>query len=73
MNVKLNNIGNDEENQRNITASVSSCQKLKSRISFIQLKPILDIFLRGFSLSTSPQHSLKALLLLNPMCPKKIM
>jgi hypothetical protein len=42
--------------------------KLKSRVSFIQLKPILDIFLRGFSLSSCPQHSLKALLLLNPMC-----
>jgi hypothetical protein len=27
----------------------------------------LDIFLRGFSLSSSPQHSLKSLLLLNPM------
>jgi hypothetical protein len=28
------------------------CQKLKSRVSFIQLKPILDISLRGFSLNT---------------------
>jgi hypothetical protein len=30
------------------------CQKLKSRVSFIQLKSILDIFLRGFTLSTQP-------------------
>jgi hypothetical protein len=28
------------------------CQKLKSRVSFIQLKPIPDIFLHGFSLSS---------------------
>jgi hypothetical protein len=28
----------------------------------------VDIFLRGFSLSNCPQHSLKVLLLLNPMC-----
>jgi hypothetical protein len=34
----------------------------------IQLKPILDIFLRGFSLSSCPQQSLKVLLLLNPTC-----
>jgi hypothetical protein len=34
-------------------------------VSFTQLKPILDIFLRGFSLS-SPQHSLDVLSLLNP-------
>jgi hypothetical protein len=38
-------------------------QKLKSRISFIQLKPILDISLHSFSLSSCPQHSLKVLLL----------
>jgi hypothetical protein len=44
------------------------CQKLKSRVSFIQLKPVLDIFLRGFSLFSCPQHSLKLLLLLNAMC-----
>jgi hypothetical protein len=44
------------------------CWKLKSRVSFIQLKPILDILLHGFSLSSCPQHSLKVLLLLNPMC-----
>jgi hypothetical protein len=31
-----------------------------------QLKPILDIFLCGFSLSSCPQNSLKVLLLLNP-------
>jgi hypothetical protein len=28
-----------------------------------KLKSILDIFLRGFSFTSSPQHSLKALLL----------
>jgi hypothetical protein len=28
----------------------------------------LDIFLRGFSLSSCPEHSLKVLLLLNPSC-----
>jgi hypothetical protein len=49
------------------------CQKLKSRVSFIHLQPVLDIFLRGFSLSNCPQHSLKvllvqSLLLLNPIC-----
>jgi hypothetical protein len=34
----------------------------------MQLKSILDIFLRGFSPSSCPQRSLKVLLLLNPMC-----
>jgi hypothetical protein len=29
--------------------------------------PVLDIFLRGFSLSSCPQHNLKVLLLLNPL------
>jgi NAD-dependent dihydropyrimidine dehydrogenase PreA subunit len=33
----------------------------------IQLKVILDILLCGFCLSSCPQHSLKALLLLNPL------
>jgi hypothetical protein len=38
-----------------------------------QTRPVLHIFLRGFSLSTCPQHSLKVLLLesfliLNFMC-----
>jgi hypothetical protein len=42
-------------------------KKLESRASFIQLKPVLDILLRSFSLSTCPQHSLKVLLLLNSM------
>jgi hypothetical protein len=37
-------------------------QEVEIQVSFIQFKPILDIFLRGFSLS-SPQHSLKVLLL----------
>jgi hypothetical protein len=31
-------------NKKNNSAAISSCQKLKSRVSFIQLKPILDIF-----------------------------
>jgi hypothetical protein len=35
------------------------------RVSFIQLMPILDIFLRGFSLSSCSQHSLK-----RPLAPK---
>jgi hypothetical protein len=48
------------------------CQELKSRVSFIQLKPVLDIFLRGFSLSSCPQHSLRVLLLLNAMCLFKV-
>jgi CRISPR/Cas system CMR subunit Cmr6 (Cas7 group RAMP superfamily) len=42
--------------------------KRKSRVSFVQLKPISNIFLCGFSLFSCPQHSLKVLLLLNPMC-----
>jgi hypothetical protein len=54
-------------NNKKITAAISSCQKLKSMVTFIQLKPILDIPLRGFSLPSCPQHSLKALLLLNAM------
>jgi hypothetical protein len=41
---------------------------MKSRVSFIQLKTILDIFLHGFSLSSSPHHSLRAILLLNLKC-----
>jgi hypothetical protein len=35
------------------------CQKLQSRVSFMQLKPVLYFFLCGYSL--------KILLLLNPM------
>jgi hypothetical protein len=44
---------------RYITAAISSsCQKPMTRVSFIQLNPILDISLRGFSLSSSGQaHS----------------
>jgi hypothetical protein len=38
------------------------CQKLKSRVSFIQLNSVLDIFLRGFILSSCSQHS--------PLAPK---
>jgi hypothetical protein len=33
------------------------CQKLKSSVPFIQIKPILGIFLRGLSLSSCPQKS----------------
>jgi hypothetical protein len=29
------------------------------QVSFIQFKPILDIFLRGFSLSSCPQYHLR--------------
>jgi hypothetical protein len=43
---------------------------MKSWVSFIQLKPILDISLRGFSLPSCPQHSLRVLLLLNPTYSK---
>jgi hypothetical protein len=49
-------------NLKSITIAEAEIQ-----VSFIQLKPILDIFLRGFSLSSCPQHRLKVLLLLNPM------
>jgi hypothetical protein len=34
----------------------------------LQLKPVLDIFLRGSSLFSCPQQSLEVLLLLNPTC-----
>jgi hypothetical protein len=34
----------------------------------MQLKPVLDIYLRGFSLSSCPQHSLKVLVHLNVVC-----
>jgi hypothetical protein len=47
--------------------AISSSVKLKSRVSFVQLKPMLDIVLQDFSLSSCPQHSQKVLLLLNPM------
>lgn len=39
------------------------CQEMKSRVSFSQLNPILDIFMRGFSLFSCPEQSLKVLLL----------
>jgi hypothetical protein len=52
INGKLNNIGSADENKyKYVTAAISFCQKQKSRASFIQLKPIFDIFLRSFSLS----------------------
>jgi hypothetical protein len=41
---------------------------LKSRVSFIWLKPVLNNFLRGVSVSNCHQHSLKVLLLLNAVC-----
>jgi hypothetical protein len=41
---------------------------LKFRVSFIHLNPILDILLRGFSLSSCPKHSLKVFLFLNVTC-----
>jgi hypothetical protein len=43
-------------------------EELKFMVSFIHFKPILDIFSCGFSFSSCPQHSLKALMLLNSMC-----
>jgi hypothetical protein len=54
INGKINNIGSADENNK-ITAEISSSS---ARVS-IQLKAIL----RGFSLSSCPQHSLKVLLL----------
>jgi hypothetical protein len=39
----------------------------QSEASFIQLKPISDSLLRGFSVSSCPQHSLKVPFLLNHM------
>jgi hypothetical protein len=65
---KFNNISNADENKKYHCSNFFFRQKLKSWSPFIQLKPILDIFLRGFSPSSCPQHSLKVLLLLNPMC-----
>jgi hypothetical protein len=59
INEKFNNtsisIFSDGNKTKYITAAISSCQKLKSRVSFTQPKPILDIFSRGFSLSSCPQ------------------
>jgi hypothetical protein len=52
-------------NNKNHCRYVFLCQKLKSRVSIIKPKSNLEIFLRGFSLSSDLQHSLKALLLLN--------
>jgi hypothetical protein len=37
------------------------------QVSFIQVKPVLGVFLLGLSLSSCPQHSLKALFFLNPL------
>jgi hypothetical protein len=56
INGKFKNTGSADENKiKNIIAPISS--------SVIQLKPISDIFLRGFGLSSCPQHSLKVLFL----------
>jgi hypothetical protein len=63
---KYNNTGSADK--KNHCRNFFPYQKLKFRVSFIQLKPILDIFSCGFSLFCGPQHSLKALLLLNVMC-----
>jgi hypothetical protein len=73
INGNFNNIGSADENnlEKYHCSNFFLCQELKSRVSFIQLKPILDISLRGFSLSSCPQHSLKVLLLLNPVCVLK--
>jgi hypothetical protein len=40
-------------------------QKLQSRVSLFQLKPVLDISLRGCSLCSCPRHSPKA----SPLAP----
>jgi hypothetical protein len=66
----FNNIGNAGEDKKYHGYNFSLFQKLKSRASFIQLKPILDIFLRVFSLSNCPQHSLKVPLALIHLAPK---
>jgi hypothetical protein len=68
INGKFNNTGSADEKKIYHCSNFFLCQKLKSRVSLIQLKPILDIFLHGFSLSSCPKHSLKDLLLLNSMC-----
>jgi hypothetical protein len=41
---KYSNIGSADGNKKNTTAAISSSDTLKSKVSFIQLKPILDIF-----------------------------
>jgi hypothetical protein len=57
-----------EMNIKNIIAAISSSvRKLKSRVSFSQLKPILDIFLRGVS---CPQHIVKFHISLIPLALK---
>jgi hypothetical protein len=60
---------NTRFNMGNVAENFFLCQKLKSRVSSFQLKPILDIFMFGFSLSRCPQHGLKVLFLPNAMCP----
>jgi hypothetical protein len=62
INVKFGNIGIAEKiNKKYHCSNFFLCQKMNSRVSFSQLKPILDIFLRGFSLSSCPQSNLKVL------------
>jgi transcription initiation factor IIE alpha subunit len=65
INGKFNNMGSADENtlKKYHCRNFFLCPKLKSRVSFIQLMPVLDISLRGFSLSSCPHHSLNALLL----------
>jgi hypothetical protein len=55
-------------NKKISCSNIFLCHKLKCRVSFVQLKPILDIFLLGSSLSSCSEHSLKLLLLLNATC-----
>jgi hypothetical protein len=55
----MENEGSADENKIYHSSNLFLCQKLvESRFS-IQFKPILDIILRGFSLSSGPKHSLK--------------
>jgi hypothetical protein len=64
INGNFNNIGEAVENELN-KCHCSNFFHVSG--AEIQPKPVLDIFLRGFSLCSCPQHSLKAPLLLNPM------
>jgi hypothetical protein len=55
INGKCNNIGSANEKKKRYHCRIFFLgQKLKSRVSFIQLKPILYIFVRGFYLSSCP-------------------
>jgi hypothetical protein len=59
INGKCNNIHSSGENKTYLCSNFFLCQKLISSVSFVQLRPMLDIFLRGFDPSSWPRHSLK--------------